>query len=389
MNSTSRPAENTRPLHEHPGLPRYCPAQIETINRVWSAAATGHRPSGGLSLRPTRLQNKRRWLALTLGSDEVYCRFHPETEPPEWAGFQDRLPEDFLVDAQIARHAETLARLEQLARASLEDAAVRPLPSDETLVAVEARIAGPSSVRLTLVARPKFIQVLVEHGTGWPETRPLPRSALHALPVEVPVLLPGRPVTLEQLRDIEPGDVLLLGRRREATSRATLAGPIHTFSLHLADGKAEIIEHHLQPASNSQEVSFMAEKPDPADLQAQQDAPTEPEDSPPPETRGTEAQTAESTDQPAAEARTETSTARPLDQVALDVTFEVGRLSLSVGELVELRPGYTFSLPVPIEGNNVNIRIQGQLMGRGQLVAVGDHLGIRIQSWEDDGNRID
>jgi type III secretion protein Q len=63
------------------------------------------------------------------------------------------------------------------------------------------------------------------------------------------------------------------------------------------------------------------------------------------------------------------------------VEFELGRLELTMGELAGLQPGYVFPLPAFVEGANVTIRANGRVSGRGELVAVGDTLGVRLVSW--------
>ena len=63
------------------------------------------------------------------------------------------------------------------------------------------------------------------------------------------------------------------------------------------------------------------------------------------------------------------------------VEFELGRLEMTLGELAGLQPGYVFPLPAFVEGANVTIRANGRACGRGELVAVGDTLGVRLVSW--------
>lgn len=65
----------------------------------------------------------------------------------------------------------------------------------------------------------------------------------------------------------------------------------------------------------------------------------------------------------------------------VQVDFHLGSMQLTVGELANLQPGYVFTLPVQVEGANVDIRANGQRVGRGELVAVGDTLGVRLVSW--------
>lgn len=71
----------------------------------------------------------------------------------------------------------------------------------------------------------------------------------------------------------------------------------------------------------------------------------------------------------------------PVRGLPVQLDFEVGQLQLSVGELAALQPGYVFALPAHLEGANVVIRANGRAAGRGEVVAVGDTLGVRLLSW--------
>lgn len=68
-------------------------------------------------------------------------------------------------------------------------------------------------------------------------------------------------------------------------------------------------------------------------------------------------------------------------QLPVEVAFELGRSELRVGELSSLQPGYVFALAAPAEGANVTIRANGQAVGQGEIVAVGDTLGVRLLWW--------
>lgn len=64
------------------------------------------------------------------------------------------------------------------------------------------------------------------------------------------------------------------------------------------------------------------------------------------------------------------------------VVFEIGRLEMPMGKLAELQPGYVFPVPAQLEGANVTIRANGEAVGQGELVSVGDTLGVRLLSWK-------
>ncbi len=74
----------------------------------------------------------------------------------------------------------------------------------------------------------------------------------------------------------------------------------------------------------------------------------------------------------------------PLDRLdALEVTlrFEVGDLSLSLGELKSIRAGHVFELAQPLNRSPVRILAHGNVLGKGYLVAVGDRLGVRVSEF--------
>jgi type III secretion protein Q len=73
--------------------------------------------------------------------------------------------------------------------------------------------------------------------------------------------------------------------------------------------------------------------------------------------------------------------ADPARRLPMQLEFELGRTEMSIGELADLQPGYVFPLATALEGSNVTIRANGRVAGRGELVAVGDTLGVRLLSW--------
>ena len=67
-----------------------------------------------------------------------------------------------------------------------------------------------------------------------------------------------------------------------------------------------------------------------------------------------------------------------LDELQVPVAFEVDTARISLGELASMRPGYAIELDVPLREASVRLVCHGQTVGHGQLVAIGDQLGVRI-----------
>ena len=66
----------------------------------------------------------------------------------------------------------------------------------------------------------------------------------------------------------------------------------------------------------------------------------------------------------------------------VQLAFDIGRLEVNIGDLASLQPGYVFALPAQLQGANVTIRANGRTAGRGEVVAVGDTIGVRLLAWE-------
>lgn len=86
-----------------------------------------------------------------------------------------------------------------------------------------------------------------------------------------------------------------------------------------------------------------------------------------------EAKQAEQTD-PKAPAST---TLLTVDEIPLSVVVEVGRIQMSVKKLLELQPGNMLDLNIHPEAG-VDMVVNGKRIARGELLKIGDSLGIRI-----------
>ena len=68
-------------------------------------------------------------------------------------------------------------------------------------------------------------------------------------------------------------------------------------------------------------------------------------------------------------------------QIPVALEFELGAIDTSLRELAQIEPGYVFDLPLQLDHATVTIRSAGRRVGRGELVAVGDTLGVRLTEW--------
>ncbi len=65
-----------------------------------------------------------------------------------------------------------------------------------------------------------------------------------------------------------------------------------------------------------------------------------------------------------------------ISDLSVRVQVEVSRFDVSLDELMKMEPGYR--LPVEINPSHVNLTVNGKLIGRGEIVEIGNQVGVRI-----------
>lgn len=66
-----------------------------------------------------------------------------------------------------------------------------------------------------------------------------------------------------------------------------------------------------------------------------------------------------------------------LDELPVTVTFDLGESTLALRELKTLQPGYAFELARGLD-QPVTVRANGAIIGAGELIQVGEYLGVRV-----------
>ncbi len=66
-----------------------------------------------------------------------------------------------------------------------------------------------------------------------------------------------------------------------------------------------------------------------------------------------------------------------LMDIPLELTVEIGRRSMTMGELIELTPGTVVELDHGSD-ENLDIVVNGKLVARGEAVMVGERYGVRV-----------
>lgn len=66
-----------------------------------------------------------------------------------------------------------------------------------------------------------------------------------------------------------------------------------------------------------------------------------------------------------------------IDDIPMTITVEVARIQMSLQQLMQLAPGNMLELDVKPE-NGVDLVVNGRCIGKGELLKIGDTLGVRI-----------
>ena len=63
--------------------------------------------------------------------------------------------------------------------------------------------------------------------------------------------------------------------------------------------------------------------------------------------------------------------------VPIDISIEIGRTKMSIGDLLSLSKGSIVELK-KTAGEAVDIYVNGKLLGKGEVVVVNERLGVRV-----------
>ncbi|MET0329648.1 MAG: type III secretion system cytoplasmic ring protein SctQ [Luteimonas sp.] len=342
----------TAPSSLRDRLPRLSATQSETLRglharpRHWTTATgtlhlqAGHRPDGDDGVFELDADGVRLGLRLASAA-QVDDDLH-------WQDHSGRAR----VLAWSLAHEATLVQLSEALGTSLlplPDAPVDAPAADILWLALEYTPANGTpaegtSVHGALRAPAAWLQALLARADAQPRP-PVDPGHWRQLPVLATIALPAPPLTLDDVRSLRPGDVVVVGNVRLPPLHASAAG----------------LRWPVRPGPDGWRIDGPS-TPRPRHLETPRMS----------DTQATEAPQTEDA-APAVE--------DPAGRLPVEVEFEIGKVELRLADIAALQPGYVFALPTHLEGANVTIRANGRVAGQGELVAVGDTLGVRLLSW--------
>lgn len=258
---------------------------------------------------------------------------------PRLEGFESFVPTDTC--AALVEHALSplLSLLERLAGV--------PVECDEFRRGGQGRSMG-DEVSIGFVVLERNLQLLLR---GWVRTTPdawhqmdfsralsLPTQRVRAVPFRLSVQVGRCRMPLSELRQLAAGDALRPSHRlpRGASCLAVqLVATAGSFVLQgSVDGTELVLEQSVMPPSD-------VDTPPAADdaALAQDDA---------------------------------------LNDIECDVSFELGSLRMTVADIARMRAGQAMRLGVRLQEQPVRVLVNGRMLARGELAAVGDELVVLI-----------
>ncbi len=166
------------------------------------------------------------------------------------------------------------------------------------------------------------------------------------------IVLGARHLSIETLRALAPGDVLLRSLASTLSPLVTGAAEHAAASAVAAWGTPGLARLHA-PVTIDKHTLLIVKEPTMTD----KSFPADPGDS---------------------LASNQQESPIDIGELDLPVQFEVDTVALPLSQLYALRPGYVLELSTPVAEAQLKLVTHGQTIGYGELVTVGEHLGIRI-----------
>ncbi len=73
-----------------------------------------------------------------------------------------------------------------------------------------------------------------------------------------------------------------------------------------------------------------------------------------------------------------------LNDIEVTIRFGVGSTTASLEEISSIKPGYVFETGMQAD-QPVVIELNGAVLGYGELVQIGDRLGVRVKEYSGNG----
>jgi type III secretion protein Q len=356
-------------------IPALSTAQLQATNPLHAKSwQLGLRGAEVLRLQHTAALHVVEWMQLS--SQRVRLLIAPERDST-LRTVEERAWFDFAGQSRLLAFAlayeERIAQLSQFVGEALMPTLVVPHAQlgklAHGMVFIRYQIGGETGLQAQgfLGCMPAMLAQFLAQAHAVPLA---PSTALLATVRKLKFSLQLKPLSLSaaETMSLRAGDVLGLGARALALRDAVLS----------IQGTASAQAWRCQQVSGGWRIEAAAEAQEFISLYEDTMSIDESKDVP-----AAQSPSAQSTEPPAqakaaADAEADTAAIALSQQLEVQIGFELARTSIALNELAQLQPGYVFKLASPLEGQNVRILANAQVIGHGELVSVGDFLGVRL-----------
>lgn len=249
-----------------------------------------------------------------------------------------------------------------------------------------------------LVIPPDFRHHWVEHFAQQPVQTALSQQMLQLIDVIVHVEAGKTHLTLNEWKQVQAGDFILVDNcsldptKLDGRVMLSIYGK-QAFRAKLKNGTLKILElplshevdtpmtNHKEDEDDLNDLDLPEENSEgfeeDEDLFGEDDLFTEEEETE--ATTETETPLEEPSEPPLPKASAPSSSAQPIspEEIPLALTVEIGQIQMTMDQLLKLEPGNLLEIEIHPE-NGVDLTINGKLVGKGELIRIGEALGVRV-----------
>lgn len=302
---------------------------------------------------------------------------------------------------------ETLYHLTQIAF----DKSLAPILTNQTTLPNEDSLCKDVSISVQgqtiwgrLIISPEFRSSWVEHFALKAEPSQLSTEMAQLIDVVVHLEAGKCQMTLEEWKTVQLGDFILLDNcsldsaRLDGRVMLTINGK-QAFRAKLKDGTLKILELPLLHEVNApmaktpehededdfsdldlpEHTDEHSEEEDLLEHETEDSSADEDEEHPDTAHEGEGKEVAEKKEPAPPLHPKENHPAGPIvpEQIPLTLIVEVGQIQMNVDQLLKLEPGNLLEIDIHPE-NGVNLTIHGKVVGKGELIRIGDAIGVRV-----------
>lgn len=299
------------------------------------------------------------------------------------------LPVDFhkAIDKELVSAYQdfTIAHAIQAFQKSFPDKTLIPQFAQESTLPEESMLSKEISLKIEGVRFPARLLITQELLKSWKEKfqkRAQPAGVLNELYVNIHLEAGRVSLTREEFKSLEVGDYLVLdscqltpGENKGRVLLTLEKRPI--FRAKIKDGQLKILEYpflyedRTPMAKDSQHDEELEDDQTDEYIEEEEEEEIEEGEVDSPENASTPNAQSQKIAPPSAQAPIKT------EEIPLDIVVEVGKFKITVQKLSELKPGQVLDLGFnPDDG--VDLVLNGHLVAKGELLKVGDTLGVRI-----------